>query len=489
MRVATGSTSVLGASQMSWSSGQNIKGGRYTIEKKLGEGGFGITYLARHKNNKYVVIKSLNGDMQRRPDFHELQQDFINEALRLAKCSHPHIVQIHEVLQEGMLWCMVMEYINEESLYHRIASQGILSEVEALHYIWQIGNALTVVHKRGLLHRDVKPPNIMLRPAAKNYYDAVLIDFGIAREFTPNLTQTHTQALSHGFAPIEQYEEKAKRGAYTDIYALAATLYFILTKEVPISARSRFDGASLKSPRAINPSISLKIERAILRGMALQPQERPQSVREWLEMLDYKHKNIREEWNKWSSRTLKVFSEGLGIPILKKSKKQNKNYEGIQELNLVFSLVYFACSCIFHTLAFGALLSVQFNGNVRFILLAINLAILILIFFLTKAKDYKTTILIFIALFILVVINGILPLVDNEQTYSLSRKEIESLGIGNIFAYIWFILYQCFSPIFRSSKHVFFCGVLIYSLFICLGWIFNTSIIKLIHSILSLPLI
>src|SRR4028119_568233 len=148
---------------MAWAGGQRLQGSKYTIEQELGEGGFGITYRARDHQGRIVVIKTLNDTVQRRPDFAKFQQDFLNEALRLAKCSHPHIVQVDEVIQEGQLWCIVMEYIDGENLGTRIENQGALSEAEALRYIHQIGEALTVVHNNGLLHRDVKPQNIMLR--------------------------------------------------------------------------------------------------------------------------------------------------------------------------------------------------------------------------------------------------------------------------------------------------------------------------------------
>ena len=115
--------------------------------------------------------------------------------------------------------------------------------------------------------------------------EAVLIDFGIAREFTPNLTQTHTQMLSDGFAPIEQYEQRAKRGAYTDVYALAATLYYILTVEVPTISPLRAIGTPLEPPKQINPSISDKVNQAILKGMEVKPEDRPQSMQEWLTLL------------------------------------------------------------------------------------------------------------------------------------------------------------------------------------------------------------
>jgi serine/threonine protein kinase len=267
---------------MAWASGQRLQGGKYTIEQELGEGGFGITYRARDNNGQKVVIKTLNETVQRRADFAKFQQDFLNEALRLARCSHPHIVRVDEVIQEGQLWCIVMEYIDGEDLASRIENKGALQEAEALRYIQQIGEALTVVHNNGLLHRDVKPQNIMLRCGKS---DAVLIDFGIAREFTPNLTQTHTQMLSDGFAPIEQYDKRAKRGAYTDVYALAATLYSLLTGEVPTLAPLRAISMSFLEPKEINPNISDRVNQAILKGMEVKPEDRPTSIQEWLALL------------------------------------------------------------------------------------------------------------------------------------------------------------------------------------------------------------
>jgi serine/threonine protein kinase len=268
---------------MVWVAGQKLQDGKYTIEKELGKGGFGITYLAKDNNERQVVIKTLNDAVQRRADFAKFQQYFLNEALRLAKCNHPHIVRVDEVLNEGHLWCMVMEYIDGEDLAFRVETQGALPEAEALRYIQQIGEALIVVHNNGLLHRDIKPHNIMLRSGKS---EAVLIDFGIAREFTPNLTQTHTQMLSDGFAPIEQYDKRSKRGAYTDVYALATTLYSIVTGEVPTMAPLRAIGTLLEEPKQINSSISDRVNQAILKGMEVKAENLPQSIQEWFALLD-----------------------------------------------------------------------------------------------------------------------------------------------------------------------------------------------------------
>jgi serine/threonine protein kinase len=268
---------------MAWLSGQELQDGKYTIEKELGEGGFGITYRARDNHGNFVVIKTVNDAIQKRADFTKFQQDFLNEAIKLAKCSHPHIVQIYEVIHEDDLWCMVMEYIDGEDLGSFVENQGVLSETEALRYIQQIGSALTVVHNNGLLHRDIKPQNIMLRSGKS---EAVLIDFGIAREFTPNLTKTHTKILSDGFAPIEQYDARAKRGAFTDVYALAATLYSVLTGELPTISPMRAIGTELEEAKKINSSISDKVNQAIIKGMELKPENRSQSINEWLSLLN-----------------------------------------------------------------------------------------------------------------------------------------------------------------------------------------------------------
>lgn len=273
---------------MIWSSGQQLQNGKYTITKLIGVGGFGVTYQAEDNRNRLVVIKTLKDSFHELPSFSKLQQDFLNEALRLAKCNHRYIPKIYEVIQEAGLWCMVMEYIEGQDLGTRLERQGIFIESEILQYVYQIGEALKIVHAQGILHRDIKPQNIMLRQGGN---EAVLIDFGISREFIPNITQTHTQMLTPGFAPIEQYDLQTKRGAYTDIYSLAATVYAAVTGTIPESVTTR-DRRVLKAqsdplipPQQINPQISDRLNSAILKGMEIEPADRPQSIEEWLSLL------------------------------------------------------------------------------------------------------------------------------------------------------------------------------------------------------------
>jgi serine/threonine protein kinase len=105
----------LGVVKMAWIQGQKLQRGKYSVEKVLGQGGFGITYLVKDKQGNPFVIKTLNSYLLRQYNFAKLEQDFLNEALRLAKFRHPHIVRVEEAIQEGDHWCMVMEYIDIKS--------------------------------------------------------------------------------------------------------------------------------------------------------------------------------------------------------------------------------------------------------------------------------------------------------------------------------------------------------------------------------------
>ncbi|MGA1623581.1 MAG: serine/threonine-protein kinase [Synechocystis sp.] len=266
-----------------WEPGKTIQKGRYIIAKILGYGGAGVTYRAQERPEKqWVAIKTLNALMQTRRDFAKHQERFIQEAFRLAKCSHHHVIRVDNICQEDSLWCMVMEYVAGGNLHQQAKIHKGLSEVEALRYIEQIGSALDYVHHQGFLHRDVKPANIMIRSHTQ---EAVLIDFGLAREFVQDEVQVHTNSRTESFAPLEQYEKRAKRGAYTDVYALAATLYYALTLQLPFPAPFRKQGAALIPPQQHNPRISNRVNQAILQGMELAPGDRPDSIPAWLALL------------------------------------------------------------------------------------------------------------------------------------------------------------------------------------------------------------
>ncbi|MEA5530635.1 protein kinase [Dolichospermum sp. UHCC 0684] len=272
----------------SWTPNTPLQNGQYIIKKVIGGGGFGETYLAEDtEENRLVVIKTLNREQQQKPDFTEIQKRFRKEALDLSKCYHPHIVQVYDNFPEDGLWAIVMEHIDGDDLAAYVenytAENGYLSETEALRYIDQIGQALECVHERKLLHRDVKPNNILLRRESK---EAVLIDFGLAREFQPGKIRSMTAKKTEGYAPIEQYERRGDFGYYTDVYALAATLYSLLTNRVPIPANYRAEeDVKLSPPQKFNQKISDKVNAAILKGMELEPQNRPQTVREFRELL------------------------------------------------------------------------------------------------------------------------------------------------------------------------------------------------------------
>ena len=170
---------------MVWKKGYKLQGGRYVIEKVLGEGGFGITYQAQHTLLKqWVVIKTPNEILKNDSEYPNYVKRFIQEGRKLAKLSqqpHQNIVRVNELFQESETYYLVMDFVPGESLFNLVQKQGALPELEAVGYIKQIGEALIFVHHQGLVHRDAHPRNIMVQKNGK----AVLIDFGIAGEIMP----------------------------------------------------------------------------------------------------------------------------------------------------------------------------------------------------------------------------------------------------------------------------------------------------------------
>lgn len=234
--------------------------------------------------------------------------------------------------------------------------QGILSEEEAIHYIQQIAKALIVVHSNGLLHRDVKPQNIMLR---NDNGEVVLIDFGIARNYDHNNQQVLTPFCSPGFAPYEQYSNKPLQGHYTDVYALAASLYFLLTKKHPSDARdrhaARYQQDPLKPPKQHNQSISDEVNNAIIKGMALHARHRPQSIQEWLDLLPRPEKVNTSEpskptlvypWNTWELLGRAALMAAATWLLTSALVKGNFDFGSVLSLVFLGSLIFLAQYCL-----------------------------------------------------------------------------------------------------------------------------------------------
>lgn len=276
--------------------GTALNGGKYVIEKKLGEGGFGITYKAVQQGlNRAVCIKeyflagrcvrntyartvhlqSISEEM-----FEKFRQAFVKEAQTLASFHHPNIVEVIDIFNENNTSYMVMPFIEGRSLQSIVENQGPLSYPDAVNYIAQITSAVGYIHDRHILHRDIKPENIMITADFK----AILIDFGSAREFQQDKTQRHTSMLTRGYAPPEQYMADSRKGSYTDIYALGASLYFAMTGQVPIDAAARAI-EELPEPKSINPNIPDEANRTIMKAMQLKVTDRYQTVQEFMDDL------------------------------------------------------------------------------------------------------------------------------------------------------------------------------------------------------------
>lgn len=280
--------------------GTILCGGKYTVEKKIGEGGFGITYKALQSGlNRTVCIKEYfpAGKCARATHartvyvqgaseniFEKYRQAFVKEAKMLATLHHPNIVEVIDVFDENNTSYMVMAFIEGKSLQNIVNARGRLPYPEVVNYIAQVTNAVGYLHDRHILHRDIKPDNIMITAD----YKAILIDFGSAREFEQDKTQIHTSMLTHGYAPTEQYTANSRKGSYTDIYAIGATMYFVLTGHVPLEAAARLT-EQMVAPKELAPDIPDEANRTILKAMQLKAENRHQTVQEFMDDL----RNVR----------------------------------------------------------------------------------------------------------------------------------------------------------------------------------------------------
>ncbi|MFM6815123.1 MAG: protein kinase domain-containing protein, partial [Dolichospermum sp.] len=253
---------------------------QYIIEKVIGEGGFGITYKAKHQDLNFpVVIKTPNSRLCRDANYPKFVEGFRKEGRRLADITqfhHPNIVRIIDFFEEDNLPCLVMDFVKGENLYHLVQDKGILSESIAIDYIKQIADALSLCHEKGIIHRDAHPGNMILR---ENTNTVILIDFGLAGNVN---SQSINQAANMAFAPWEQMLETEK-SATIDVYTLAASLFYLVTGDTPIPSLARkMLNNDLIEPKRINSRISDKLNQAIVKGLELEPKNRPQSMKEWV---------------------------------------------------------------------------------------------------------------------------------------------------------------------------------------------------------------
>ncbi|MBN1922754.1 MAG: SUMF1/EgtB/PvdO family nonheme iron enzyme, partial [Anaerolineae bacterium] len=251
---------------------QTVLQDRYRIVTLLGQGGMGAVYRAWDLRLEVPVALK---EQIPQPDLDagmlaQLRQQFKQEAVTLARLSHPNLVKVMDFFDEGGSVYLVMEFLEGESLADRVARDGHLPEAQVLSWAQQLLDALAYCHSQGIVHRDIKPQNIVLRPDGR----AVLVDFGLVKLWNPNDPQTRTVMRGMGtpeYAPPEQYGRQGQStDPRSDLYSLGATLYHALTGQAPPTASDRMAYPELFKPvRALNPRVSVPTEIGILR--ALEP--------------------------------------------------------------------------------------------------------------------------------------------------------------------------------------------------------------------------
>jgi serine/threonine protein kinase len=252
---------------------------RYTIIAVVGQGGLGTVYQVRDDRARQTLALKETFDLSE-----GARQQFESEARWLKKLNHPNIPRVREYFQWHDRLYLVMDFISGENLEYKLIRnrQRPLPELDVLRWTAPICDALGYLHAQRppIIHRDVKPANIIVTPNGR----PALVDLGIAKELIEGDTRTATfirKAGTEGYAPPEQYAGKGSTGPHSDIYSLGATMYHLLTGQVPASAveRAALDN-QLIAPRKLNPMLLPETEAVIMRALAIRPADRFPSMRE-----------------------------------------------------------------------------------------------------------------------------------------------------------------------------------------------------------------
>ena len=279
--------------------GSVLQDGAYIIGRVLGRpGGFGITYLAMDTRlDMKVAIKEFlplqtagraaDGKSisvhttEYVEDFNFGLDKFLDEAKLLAHFRHPNIVRVLNFFRENNTAYMVMDFLEGQSLAEYLSRLGRITGPDAVELLLPVLDGLAHIHARNFIHRDVKPSNIYLTEEGK----AILLDFGTARQAIGQRSQNLTSVVTQGFAPWEQYHRKGKQGPWTDVYACAATLYFMITGQLPPDGAERAIDDDITPLEVLVPGIDPGLASAIMIGLALKPEDRPQTAGEFQALL------------------------------------------------------------------------------------------------------------------------------------------------------------------------------------------------------------
>ena len=360
----------------------------YTIEKVLGQGGFGITYKvsANLKVDNVTIrthfaIKEFFMSEACERDEHnsicysspvkdkveESRKDFLAEAQRLNKISleHPNIIHVNEVFEANNTVYYVMEYLDAGSLRDYVRKQGALSEQEALAIMVPIMQAVEYLHQHKMSHLDVKPDNVMLKEDPETGETIpVLIDFGLSKHYDKNGKPTSTvrvSGFSDGYAPVEQYTGIYFFTPQADVYALAATLYYALVGKDPVIASEQTEEKILKNlPKGISDSV----KKTILSSMKMQKEERCPSVS--IMLADLSASSVENAQNEQNENLTKKSNE---TQVIKKTHKKHSMHiawsvAGIIGLVAVVWMAIMVFRDILPLSSFNEELAIPVNSNV-----------------------------------------------------------------------------------------------------------------------------